>query len=466
MHQALSRLIVYRNLEKQGILLSLAEIVRRFEVDGTADSQLVPDIYTQIHRLLDVSTQYGFDRDLWQCYLAWVLATTENPFSLACEKTGSREGSVNQLAIRDFVVFHQLLHYDFTPLEKALGIDCFSLVRHYKALPKERKTYNHSVSQKVLALREALCRAGDGEAFFHVVTDFYKTHGVGLFGLNQAFRVVSAGSDPTGATGSDPVRLEPITHAVEVRLDDLIGYDSQKQRLRENTESFLRGKRANNLLLYGDSGTGKSTCIKALRGEYHERGLRIIEIYKHQFRDLAQIISLVKNRNYKFILFMDDLSFEEFEIEYKYLKAVIEGGVEVTPDNVLIYATSNRRHLIRETWSDRRDARTEDDIHQSDTKEEKISLVNRFGVTIWFPKPDQQAYLEIVRGLVSRHPELAIAEDVLEREAVKWGLWNGSISGRRAQQFVNHLVAEQAFLQREANSVQNPEANHGKFGLT
>ena len=444
MHQALAQLVIYRNLAPDGILAGLADACRRMGAgtrlpDG-ADAglaaeeaaSLTADVLNQVHRLLDLATRYGFDGDLWQCYIAWLLATTENPFSLACERRGAREGSVNLLATRDFAVFRALFDYDFGPLEQALGLDCFTLLRNYRAIDKDRRTYNHHVGEKVRSLRLALCQAPDGAGFFRVVTDFYREHGVGLIGMNQVFRL----------SGAKPMALEPITNTVEVRLDDLVGYESQKQQLVENTEAFLRGSRANNLLLYGDSGTGKSTCIKALRSMYNDRDLRIIELYKHQFGDLSALISMIKNRNYKFILFLDDLSFEEFEIEYKYLKAVIEGGMEVTPDNVLVYATSNRRHLIRETWSDRKDARTEDDVHHSDTMEEKISLVNRFGLTIWFPRPDQQAYQDIVRGIANRYPEITLDEEALTREAVRWGLRNGTLSGRRAQQFVNHLLGQ------------------------
>jgi predicted AAA+ superfamily ATPase len=236
------------------------------------------------------------------------------------------------------------------------------------------------------------------------------------------------------------VELEPITNTVEVYLRDLVGYEYQKKMLVDNTEAFIQGRKANNLLLHGDSGTGKSTCIKALLNEYQDSGLRIIEMYKHQFKDLSTVITMIKNRNYRFIIYMDDLSFEEFEIEYKYLKAVIEGGLEITPDNVLIYATSNRRHLIKETWSDRKDATNENEIHHSDTVEEKMSLVNRFGVTINFMKPSQKEYLEIVKGIAKNYPEITLSEDELVKEAYQWGAWHGNISGRRAQQFINHLL--------------------------
>jgi len=434
MHRLITQLVIYRNLEPDSILVQLADIYRRLASDNDHPEALITDCYTQIHHLLDLATQYGFDQNLWHDYLAFLLASTETPFSLTCEKIGAREGSVNNLAKHDFKIFLELFNFDFGPLEKALQIDCFSTISQYQSIKKDQKTYNQSVSEKVRALSQSIAKAQDEQAIFQIVTDFYRDHGVGLLGLNKAFRLKS---------GDGPLELIPITNTVDVHLDDLIGYAMQKRMLVENTESFMAGKKANNLLLYGDSGTGKSTCIKAILNEYHGRGLRIIEIYKHQFKDLAAVISLIKNRNYRFIIYMDDLSFEDFEIEYKYLKAVIEGGMEITPDNVLIYATSNRRHLIRETWTDRKDAVNSDDIHHSDTAEEKISLVSRFGVTIRFDKPNQQEYLAIVQGIARRYPEITLSEDELLREARQWGLWHGSFTGRRAQQFINHLLGQQ-----------------------
>ena len=253
------------------------------------------------------------------------------------------------------------------------------------------------------ALSGKLEQAADEEDMYRIVTDFYKDYGVGMFGLNKAFRINErwsnaidapgqgtagtpaslAGMSAAGATarpvdyaaaGEDDF-LIPITATSDVVLDDLIGYELQKEKLIANTEAFVSGRAANNVLLYGDAGTGKSTSIKAILNQYYDRGLRMIEVYKHEFRYLQRILAEVKNRNYRFIIYMDDLSFEEFEIEYKYLKAVIEGGLETKPENVLIYATSNRRHLIRETWSDRADR--DDELHRSDTMQEKLSLVAR-----------------------------------------------------------------------------------------
>ena len=331
-------------------------------------------------------------------------------------------------------MFRKLFHYDFSWLEKKLGIDCFSQITSYHAIVKPELMYNKNVSEKVRFLSAQLAEAEDEDGFFALVTDFYKQYGVGLFGLNKAFRIRTEG-ERSGA-----LCFEPINNLQHVVLDDLIGYEIQKEKLIANTKAFVEGRPANNCLLFGDSGTGKSTCIKAIVNEFYPMGLRMIEIYKHQFRDLSRVIAAVKNRNYKFVIYMDDLSFEEFEIEYKFLKAVIEGGLENRPENVLIYATSNRRHLIRETWTDRSDMENGNGMHRSDTMEEKLSLVHRFGVTISFSKPNRKEFESIVIAL-ARREGIAIPEEELLARAREWELSHGGISGRTARQFVTHLLS-------------------------
>ena len=304
------------------------------------------------------------------------------------------------------------------------------MICNYEAVGKSEQIFNKSVSEKVQELSAAIEKADDEDALYCIVTDFYKKYGVGKFGLNKAFRV-------TGAEAEDI--LTPITNTGDMLLSDIIGYESQKQKLIENTEAFVSGRQANNVLLFGDAGTGKSTSIKAILNEYYSRGLRMIEVYKHEFQYLSQIIAEIKNRNYRFIIYMDDLSFEEFEIEYKYLKAVIEGGLETKPDNVLIYATSNRRHLIRETWSDRSDM-SQDELHRSDTMQEKLSLAARFGVTIGYYRPKQQEYFEIVKQLAKKYPQITLSEEELCLKANQWELSHGGISGRTATQFIANLA--------------------------
>lgn len=431
MFREVSRLVIYRNLEKDSILVCLADICEKFYSGNYEKEKLVTGIYEQIHRLLDLATVYGFDDNLWHNYLTFILITLENPFSVTCEKTGAGDGTVNQLAKGDFLVFRHLFDYDFSPMEQELGINCFAIICNYHSIQKSERCYNKNVSEKVRALSKKIALAADENEIFDLVTGFYKAYGIGKLGLNKAFRIKQKESG---------TELEEITNTDEVRLSDLIGYELQKKKLIENTEAFVEGRKANNVLLFGDSGTGKSTSIKAILNEYYERGLRVIEIFKHQFQELSTVIAMIKNRNYRFIIYMDDLSFEEFEIEYKYLKAVIEGGMETRPNNVLIYATSNRRHLIRENWKDRNDVEYQEGMHHSDTMEEKLSLVNRFGVTINFGKPSQKEYFNIVIGLAKRYPEITMSEEELKAEANKWELSHGGISGRTAQQFITYLL--------------------------
>ena len=433
MYRLTAKLIIYRSMDQDSILFHLADICRRFRSGNYDRDALSGDILTEISRLLDVATRYGFDGNLWHNYLAFLLATTETPFTLVCEKHGASEGSVQKFARSDLDIFRRLLSYDFREMEQALGLNCFSVIEDYQAVEKKEQIYNKSVSEKVQELSAAISEASDGEDMYRIVTDFYRRYGVGMFGLNKAFRI-SPEIEVTGRL------LEPVTTTGDMRLEDLVGYESQKKRLQENTEAFVAGRRANNVLLYGDAGTGKSTSIKAILNQYYDQGLRMIEVYKHEFRYLQRIIAQIKNRNYRFIIYMDDLSFEEFEIEYKYLKAVIEGGLEVKPDNVLIYATSNRRHLIRETWNDRPD-HVDPDMHQTDTVQEKLSLSARFGLTIGYFRPSQQEYFEIVRSLARRHPELSLTDEELRAGAVKWEMTHSGISGRTAQQYINALLS-------------------------
>lgn len=429
MYREVAKLIIYGNHEDT-ILMKMSDIFKKFDRDEETPDKLISDIYEQIKRILEVATDYGFDKNLWHNYLTFYLITNENPFSLTCEKVGANDGSVNEFAKNDFKVFMNLFNYDFRPIEAALGINCFSLISDYKAIVKKELMYNKNVSEKVQALSLKLETAKDENEFFNYVTDFYKAYGVGMFGLNKAFRVIG---------GDNGITFTPINNMDKVMLDDLIGYEIQKKKLVENTEAFVQGRKANNALLFGDSGTGKSTSIKAIVNEYYDQGLRMIEIYKHQFKDLSNVIASIKNRNYKFIIYMDDLSFEEFEIEYKFLKAVIEGGVETKPDNILIYATSNRRHLIKETWNDRNDLESNNGLHRSDTIEEKLSLVNRFGCQISYSKPSQKEFFDIVIGL-ARKNNVKMTDEELMAEANKWELSHGGISGRTAQQFINYCL--------------------------
>lgn len=431
MFRETAKLILYSNLPEDSILMRLSGIFSDWTHGAAEKPALIHRIYVEVKRLLDLSTTYGFNDDLWHNYLTFLMISHENSFSLTCELSGATEGgSINRIAKADFAVFKRLFDFDFAPIEADLGIDCFSILTDYRAIPKKAQMYNRSVSEKVRTLSAAIEKAADADEVFDLVTAHYKTYGVGLFGLNRAFRIHPA---------EDGVGFIPINNLDATRLSDLIGYEHQKKELCGNVEAFVAGRGFNNMLLYGDAGTGKSTSVKALLNEYWQDGLRIIEIYKHQFSLLSDVIARVKNRHYYFIIFIDDLSFEEQEIEYKFLKAVIEGGIETRPDNVLICATSNRRHLVKETWKDRSDMEHDGDIHRSDTMEEKLSLAARFGCAINYSTPDRKLYHDIVKGIAARLPDLGLTEEQLLYEANRWEIRHGGVSGRTAQQFINHL---------------------------
>ncbi len=423
-------LIVYREFEDGGLLHDMAFLMSHYNDAYYNKEDLAALFYEDIHMLLDLAGTYGFHGNLWHCYLTNLLVNNENSYSKACEIRGKVEGTINKAVLHDILIFKELYDFDFTPVMEALHVPEFALLTDYEASSEESKVYNKRICNRICELAEKFCNDHTAEEMKDTLTEFYKEYGVGKFGLHKAFRVEH---DENG------VHIVPILNIAHVKLSDLVGYELAKAKLVENTEAFVNGRKANNCLLYGDAGTGKSTSVKGIVNEYYDRGLRIIEVYKHQFQDLNNVIAQIKNRNYKFIIYMDDLSFEEFEIEYKYLKAVIEGGLEKKPDNVLIYATSNRRHLVREKFTDKEER--EDDLHRGDTVAEKLSLSSRFGVTIYFGAPDKRQFREIVTTLADRYG-IIMEENLLLAEANKWELSHGGLSGRTAQQFIDYLLGK------------------------
>jgi len=265
--------------------------------------------------------------------------------------------------------------------------------------------------------------------------DFYKENGTGIFAKFRGF---------VWEAQDNEKYLKGIDSPDSIMLKNLIGYERERNQIIENTMHFLNGYIANNILLYGDRGTGKSSTVKALLNEYHTMGLRIIEIPKHYLPDLPEIIRVVKKRNLYFIFFIDDLAFEDSEESYTALKAILEGGLESRPENVVIYATSNRRHLIKEKFSDRQGIMSgnyEDEVHAADTMQEKLSLADRFGITITFTSPDQYKYLEIVDGLALQR-NLEMDEEILHRKALQWEIRHNGRSARTARQFIDWIEGE------------------------
>ena len=427
--------ILYRDFQYGEILDKMTALMNVCESGTKEEQEQQKNIFFEcVNGLVELAGDYGFSGNLWHNYLTFLLVNHENAFSTASEIRGAVNGSINDLAMNDFCIFKELYDFDLEILDRVFGTNCCRIMESYQNIDGNSKMFNSRIRDRICQLSKTLASAASTEEFMADMVQFYKDFGVGKLGLHKAFRIAH--------DADDHVVVEPITRIAHVQLEDLVGYEIPKKKLIENTEAFVHGRKANNCLLFGDAGTGKSSSIKGILNRYYDQGLRIIEVYKHQFQDLNDVIAQIKNRNYRFIIYMDDLSFEEFEIEYKYLKAVIEGGLEKKPDNILIYATSNRRHLVRERSSDKLELMDEDDLHSSDTVQEKLSLVYRFGVRIYFGAPDKKEFQNIVKVLAERHG-ITMPEEQLLLEVNRWELSHGGFTGRTAQQFIDYLLGTQ-----------------------
>lgn len=428
-------LILYRDIPGDSLFRDMTAVINSLE-DGSLDEHERKNLfYSCVGRLVEMAASYGFYGNLWHDYLTYKLVNCENAFSRATEVKGHVEGSINEVALHDFRIFKKIFDYDLGELGRALSSAQSQTIADYQRVTNDRILFNARIRDRICELAVQLTETDSSESFKAAMEEFYQDYGVGKLGLHKAFRIIH--------DEKDKPYLLPITNIAHVNLEDLVGYENAKKKLIDNTEAFVSGRQANNCLLFGDAGTGKSSSVKAILNKYYDRGLRIIEVFKHQIQDINAVIDYVKNRNYKFILFMDDLSFEEFEIEYKYLKAVIEGDLEKKPKNVLIYATSNRRHLIREEYSDKEGMRRGNDLHTSDTVQEKLSLAARFGVTIYFASPSKKEFDAIVLHLAERNG-IKMSREQLLLEANKWEVAHGGFSGRIAQQFIDYLLGQEA----------------------
>ena len=424
-------LILYRELSKDPLFERVTRLIWRYDAgemklaSEEEREQLLDEACEIVRELIELAERCGYDGNLWHCYLADLLVNAENAYSLACELKEEPSGTITEAVAQDFEVLKYYYDWDFGKMAREVSLPQLGLILNYLRDDRSGRAYNRRISGHICDLAREMAKAGSAEEMRKSVAEFYQRFGVGKFGLHKSFRI---------CPGENGVEIEPIRNIAHVKFDDLVGYEGAKKKLRDNTDAFVARKPANNCLLFGDAGTGKSSSIKAMTNEYYERGLRVIEINKYQFQYLSAVISQIKNRSYRFVIYMDDLSFEDYETDYKYLKAVIEGGLEKKPENVLIYATSNRRHLIRENYSDKED----EDMHTGDTVQEKLSLAYRFGVTIYFGRPDKKEFQNIVKTLAERYGIDMPVEELL-LEANKWELSHGGLSGRTASQFIDYL---------------------------
>ncbi|ATW25140.1 ATP-binding protein [Candidatus Formimonas warabiya] len=428
-HTHPEKLILYRHMRENSLMKKVQNLM------GAVNQETVPSatresLFFEICAdLLKEAEKHHWEDNLWHHYLTLLIVQAENPFSRASAwGRGKNIGSgLVHLAVHDVGLLKELFDLDFRLLGSWVPSDIVDVLEYYpRGFSSPGPSGNGPYAERVAALTRSFPLAPP-EELVQDLMGFYGAFGCGEMGWFASFRW-----DPDQG-------LVGIPYPDPVRLDDLIGYQQQKTVIIHNTEAFIKGNRANNILLYGERGTGKSSTIKALVNAYYPEGLRLLEVDKAQFPHFLKIMRCVRAYPQRFLVFIDDLSFERNETEYKYLKYILEGGMETLPDNVVIYATSNRRHLVQETWDEREGG---DEVRAADALAEKLSLSDRFGLTVTFTSPDQEKYLEIVAGLAEKNGiTLPLAE--LRERALHWERWHNGRSGRTAKQFINSLLAEQ-----------------------
>ena len=433
------QLVVFRGVLRDPVVAPLLDFLDGIAGDRLHSTKVVRRVaWSYSSFFVGLAAQAGSGREMavgtpWQDHLLNVILRDENPFSRGSERHGLNcLGSSLILQVEADLerlrALFSLRSEQVQALFQAIGWDT-----HWPNWDRlqQRETSPGEILTHRLQIKRRLQEASDWEPLVPELATFYAQNGTGMFAEFRAFH---------WKPGSSAGVLQGISSPDPIRMEDLVGYEDQKLWLIRNTSYFLAGHPANNIFLYGDRGTGKSSSIKALLNHFTNRRLRMVEVSRDDLNDLPEVMSLLRERQQHFILFVDDLSFEEGETQYKTLKAVLEGSLESRPQNVVVYATSNRRHLIREFFSDRNDLRG-DEIRHQDTLQEKVSLADRFGIQLSFVAPDQKQYLEIIHSM-SRKRGLTLSPRDLERRALEWAQLYNARSGRTARQFTDCLCAE------------------------
>ena len=283
----IKELIVYRNLKQDKLLSDMAWLMEHFDDDYYNLEDREDLFFECIHTMLDKAAHHGFYGNLWHCYIANLLVNDENAYSLGSEIRGEQQGTLNEVALHDFAIIKELTDYDFTQMGDKFGQDTLAYIRNFEGNHKKSHVYNSRIRDRICEAAGEIGHADSAEAIKQIITEFYARYGVGKFGLNKSFRI----SHPEG----EKMEIKAIKNIDHVKLEDLVGYEIPKQKLIDNTEAFVQGRPANNCLLFGDAGTGKSSCIKGIINRYYDQGLRMIEVYKHQFKDLNDVIAQIKN---------------------------------------------------------------------------------------------------------------------------------------------------------------------------
>ena len=428
--EAIESLVLYRKVFEEPVLNNFKALLEGCLYDENVSTGL---FYGMLEKLISLENNCdSSETDIFKNHLLNSIMANENSFSLISEKEiyENLEDLLVRAVERDLCLLKRVYDFDIKKMENYL----IASARKDFYLPdwgalnikqKARFPYPEYYFQKRSNLKSTLIYSADWSENVRDFYNYYRETGSGKFARYWAFKWSSY---------RDNQFLEGVANPDPVKLDHLVGYEEQKKEVLRNTRQFVCNTGANNMLLYGDRGTGKSSTVKSLVHIFGADGLRIIEVSKHDLLSLHKLVAEVGGRAQKIILFIDDLSFEEDETEYKDLKALLEGSIARPPDNVLVYATSNRRNLVREYFSDR-DC---DEVGKQDTYQEKLSLADRFGIKLVYSAPDKEEYLHTVE-IMAEKSAIKINRNELQELALRWALWHNARSGRTARQFINDL---------------------------
>lgn len=428
----LQRLVLFREALSAPLGQAFVRLSTTLAMDG--DHAIEPAYAHLLAELAAWATAHPLAvPDPWQDHLLDRVIYDDNPFTRLAAASAARALPAGLVAAarHDLDLLQQLYVLDGERVRAAvlarLGTTSLSAVEWCALSP------DGGAARVDLAVKRALAAAPRWSDALDLLVGHLRQHGAGPLARYVAFRW-----ERDGGRG----HLAGIARPDPIRLDQLVGYERQRAVLLRNTEQFVAGFPANNVLLYGDRGTGKSSLVKALLHQYAPRGLRLVELPKQHLADFPALVAQLAEQPQRFVVFLDDLSFEEHETHYKELKALLEGGIQARPPNVVVYATSNRRHLVREHYRDREVQFTpEDELQPQDTAQEKLSLADRFGLVLIFRAPDREHYLAIVRALAIQ-TGIDLAAHDLEQRALRWAAWHGAVTGRSARQFVDQLAGE------------------------
>lgn len=435
--KTISQIIIFDDLKSNPIIAKADALFLRFPSNQSfmSSSATATDYYDIQKEMLSLIGREEVNADYWKNYVCGVIGSSDNVFSRMSENgifdyieedskieglfkvENPTERKILEIVMEEVKVIRKIFNFDFEALAKAIEAET-------KVVTGTEAITNVQISIEKPSRRQHILDAftqEDDWTTTKMLVEYYRNHGAGFF---ESFDAFTWDGGFKGVRNADPITM-----------DDLVGYEHQKKQLIMNTEFLLRNLPCNNVLLYGDSGTGKSSSIKALLNQYKYKGLKLIAIPKEKIDDLAKVFEAISGRGIKFLIFIDDLSFEENDSGYKTFKSIIEGNINSRSKNAILCVTSNRRNIIKEVWKDRE---TTDDVHLRDNLQEKRSLSDRFGLTIGYLAPDKREYLKIVESL-AENANIDLDKEKLRAQALTWEVRHGGRSGRTAKQFIDHL---------------------------